>query len=289
MSYNQKLINVSFALASGSFGDSGGNTANITGLRVSVHIEVAGGPQQSHMELAIYGLPLSMMNQLTTFGSNYLLQQKNGVQVFAGEAGGQMSLVFQGNIFQAWVDAQALPQVCLRVVATPGSFYNSMPQTPLSFQGPTPAATVAQKIAGYLGMQFENNGVKTVLSNPYYASDAVSMIRKLAQHGGFDFIMDKGTLAITPVGTSRSGDTPSIAPPKMVGYPIFISNNLVVKSIFDPTIKYNGDIQVTSSLTPANGKWRVSKLEYDLESKVPHGRWFNVMTCVKSSDTAPAS
>jgi hypothetical protein len=51
------------------------------------------------------------------------------------------------------------------VVATPGVFFNVAPQTPISFRGPTPAATIAQKIAGLLGATFENNGVNTVLTN----------------------------------------------------------------------------------------------------------------------------
>jgi hypothetical protein len=31
---------------------------------------------------------------------------------------------------------------------------------------------------------------------------------------------------------------------------------------------------VQSTLTPANGKWIVSRLNYDLESMTPNGKWF---------------
>jgi hypothetical protein len=283
MSFSQKLIDVSFSLANGNF-SGGGNSYVASGLRVSCHIDMRGGAAQSHMELAVYGLPLSAMNALTTFGTQYNQQSKNGVLVEAGDASG-MSLVFQGNIYQAWVDAQAMPQVCLRVVATPGNFYNVKPQKPLSFSGATPASTVAQQIASNLGMSLENNGVTTILSNPYFASDGVSQIRKLAEHAGFDFIMDKGVLAITPAGKARSGGAVLIAPPKMVGYPIFVSNTIVVKAQFDPSVKYQGLIQVQSDLAPACGTWKVTKLEYDLESKVPHGKWFMVMTGITTQST----
>ena len=289
LSLSPKKIDVSFSLASGTFGDSGSNTANVTGLRVTCHVLNRGGAGQSNMELAIYGLPLSIMNQLTTFGTNYQLQQKNGVTVSAGDADSGMSVVFQGNIFQAWVDGQSQPNVCLRVVATPGTFYNAKPQTPLSYPGAVSAATIANTIAGYLGLTLENNGVNTVVSNPYYASDAISMITELAEHAGFDWTIDKSVLAITPKGKGRAGDPPLIsAQTGMVGYPIFVSNNLVVRSVFNPNIKYQGFIKIQSDLTPANGTWKVGKIEYELESKVPHGKWFNVMTCQSQNSQAAA-
>jgi hypothetical protein len=96
MAFSPKLINVSFSLASGNF-NGGGNTANISGLRVSCHIVANGGASQSQLELAIYGLPLSVMNALTTFGTQYNQQTKNQITVQAGDASG-MSLVFIGNI-----------------------------------------------------------------------------------------------------------------------------------------------------------------------------------------------
>ena len=286
MTFSPKLINVSFSLKNGVF-EGGGNTANVSGLRVVCHIETRGGDSQSLLDLAVYGMPLSEMNALTTFGPTYLSQSKNGVIVQAGDASG-MSTVFIGNIYIAYVDAQAMPQVCLRVRATPGSFYNVKPQTPLSFSGPTPAATIAQKIADSIGATLENNGVNTVLSNPYYASDAISQIRKLAQHAGFDWILDKGTLAITPPGQARAGAAVLISPKTgMVGYPIFVSPNIVVKNLFNPDVKYQGLIQVQSELTPACGTWKVIKLDLDLESNVPHGRWFLTAEAINAKSVTP--
>jgi hypothetical protein len=154
----------------------------------------------------------------------------------------------------------------------PGALLNVKPQVPLSFQGPTPASTIAQKLAGYLGMTPENNGVNAVLTNPYYASDAVSKIRMLAEHAGFDWIMDRGVLAITPPGQARAGDPVLISPQTgMSGYPEFVSPNVVVKALFNPNVRYLGLIQVQSELTPACGIWKVIKLDLDLESKVPQG------------------
>lgn len=284
MSLGPNLINVSFSLQSGTFGDSGGNTANLSGYRVSCSIETFAGYQNANARVAIYGLSLSMMNQLTTLGSQLYLQAKNGMQIFAGSAGGAMSLVFQGNIFNAWVDANAQPQVCLRVDASPGAFYNAMPQTPLSFSGATPATTVAKQIAGYLGVNFVNNGVTAVLSNPYFSSDAISMLQKLSEHAGFEYVLEKGTLTITAAG-SNSGKTVQIAPPQMVKYPSFVSNQVIVESVFNPNINVADLMQITSSLTAASGTWKIFKKAHDIESKVPHGKWFSKFWGNPTTDT----
>jgi hypothetical protein len=55
--------------------------------------------------------------------------------------------------------------------------------------------------------------------------------------------------------------------------------------LFNPAVKYLGAIEVKSDLTPANGKWKVVRLEYQLESMVPHGRWEMDMEGVQIGET----
>jgi hypothetical protein len=289
MAFSQKLLSATFALAQGTFGDTGSNTFTASGVRTTCHIDAMGGAKNSNMELAVYGLPLSVMNQLTTYGTNFNEQGKNGVSVSAGDASG-LSLVFQGNIFFAWVDAQSQPQVALRVVAQPGAFFNVANQAPISFRGATPAATIAEKIAGLLGATFENNGVTTVLTNPYYYSDAITMIRRLSEDAGFEWILDKGTLAIVPPGQSRQSAAVAISPQTIMdGYPQWVSNLLVVKCLFSPEFTMLGNVSVQSSLTPAAGMWRISKIEHDLEARMPHGKWFSTLSCVPVKFMTPAT
>jgi hypothetical protein len=167
-----------------------------------------------------------------------------------------------------------MPQVCLRIDASPSAGWNVAPQTPISFAGPTPAATIPQQIAASMGLSFVNNGVNTVLSNPYYASDAVSQIQSLAEHAGFGWIIDNGTLAITPPG-GTSGKTVQVSPlTGMVGYPIFESNQIIIKMMFNSDVNLQDVMQVQSDLTPACGSWVVFKKEVDIEALTPHGKWF---------------
>ena len=118
--------------------------------------------------------------------------------------------------------------------------------------------------------------------------ESVSMIRNLAEDAGFEWIMDKGVLAITLPGQTRAGDPVLISPQTgMVGYPTFVSPNIVVKALFNPNVKYQDLIQVQSELTPAYGIWKVIKLDLDLEAKVPHGKWFLIAEAINAKAVTP--
>ncbi len=65
----------------------------------------------------IYGLPLSVMNQLCTFGQVLTTTGKNIVTVSAWEDGASPTVVFKGTITSASVDGQAQPNVGLHVEA----------------------------------------------------------------------------------------------------------------------------------------------------------------------------
>ena len=121
MSFAQQLINVQFNMANGQFSDGGGNSYLAKGLRCRVHIENAGGASNFQMELAIYGLPLSVMNQLSTVGTRAFKMYKNSICVEAGDENG-MTLIFGGAITTAFVDAEGMPDVAFRVAASPGAF-----------------------------------------------------------------------------------------------------------------------------------------------------------------------
>lgn len=134
MAFTQKLIDVQLNLANGQF-QGGGNTVTVSGLRVSFTGTFVGGQEQGTAEISIYGLPLQLMNQMSTVGTQLNLQNKNNVAVLAGDAETGMSVVFEGTIFSAFVDAQAMPDVAFRIYAKPGLYHAVVPATPISVRG----------------------------------------------------------------------------------------------------------------------------------------------------------
>ncbi|KAA1174649.1 hypothetical protein FP026_29630 [Rhizobium tropici] len=273
MSFTQKKIEVVFKLANGQF-EGGGNTATISGARVSCAITNTGGASQGEMIMGIYGLPLSMMNQLSTVGTQYLKMYKNQISVYAGDDETGMSLVWNGQILTASVDAQSMPNVCFRVLSQPSPYDAVKPATPLSIRGSADVAGMMQNLAKQMGYGFENAGVTAKLSNPYYAGTAWKQALAIARHAGIDMIVERGVMAIVPSDKARDGDAVLISRETgMIGYPQFTQTNVALTALYNPAVKFLGNIEVKSDLTPANGKWKVIRLAYQLESMVPHGRW----------------
>ena len=290
MAFTQKLINVSFSLAAGAF-SGGGNTAQITGLRVSALIEMNGAVSSGTMQLAIYGLPLQLMNQLSTVGTQLDQQGKNQVEVYAGDAESGMSLVYTGLIFNAYVDAQNMPDVCFRLTGSPsGGFHAANPVPPTSKAGPQDVSPMMKNLAGLMGLQFEDNGVNVKLTNPYYPGSAWEQAVKIARHANIHLFVERGTLAISPIGKPRPGNVVISRETGMVAYPAFRDAAIIVRALFNPAVSVGSSMTVQSDLTPANGNWLIKKIVYELESKMPKGRWFMTLEGVpQKGDTDPAS
>ncbi len=64
----------------------------------------------------------------------------------------------------------------------------------------------------------------------------------------------------------------------MIGYPTYQQSGVVVRSLFNPAMKFGSQIKVESELTPANGLWNVYGLNYSLSSQLPDGPWEMVMS-----------
>lgn len=278
MSFTRKRIDVSLSMAAGNFG-SGGNSATITGHRVLAYIFAAGGQTLTSMECAIYGLPLSLMNQLTTMGTQYTTINKNSISLSAYEEGKSPALVFKGTIFRCFPDMRALPQACLRIFAQAGLIERVMQAQPTSIQGSADVAQVMQQVAKKAGLQFENSGVNTKVVNPYLWGSPGLQIRHLAEMAGVEHIIDRGTVAIWPPDQPRQGGGSTISPQTgMIGYPTYTDAGLEVRTLFDPSIQYGSQVTVQSDLTPACGTWQIINLEYTLEAEVPRGRWECLLT-----------
>ena len=287
MAFSQKRISVEFELANGQF-EGGGNTAEVFGLRVSCTI-VNAGQGSGQAEISIWGLPLALMNQLSTVGSQYLQMYKNGISVLAGDDETGQNVVWTGSIVYAYVDAQAMPDVCFRISSLPGVFHAAKPIPPLTIKGSGDASQMMKSLAGQMDLAFEDAGVKVKFANPYYPGTAWTQALAIARDGGFDVGIDRGTMVITPPGKARNSDTVLIsADTGMVGYPFFQQAFVLVRALYNPAVKYQGKVQIQSDLTPANGTWKVNRLEYQLESMMPHGKWFMVLECIAVDASAPA-
>jgi hypothetical protein len=288
MSFAQKRIEVTINLANGNFSIGGGNTADIAGLRIACHIQAFAAVDQGNMEMAIFGLPLSLMNQLSNVGNRYTKDSPNDILVSAGDDETGMHVVFAGHIYSAYVDARAMPQVAFRIDAKPGYFHQIKPADPISVQGSADVAGLMSQIAGKMGVGFENAGVVAKLANPYFGGTLMMQAAQIAEHAGIEWILDRKTLAIMSPGKPRAGGAVLISPQTgMVGYPQFNENQVIVQTLWNPAIQFGGLVEIKSDLTAACGTWIVRSLDHYLEAQVPRGKWFSIVSSYFEGEATP--
>lgn len=291
MSYVERKINLTITLqapASGqnpnpTFAGTNANTLKIlgggnnpAGLRISAAIVKAGGRGLTTAEVRIYGLPLSIMNQLSTLGLPILYYVgRNLITIEAGDDQSGMATLFQGVITQAWADLEGAPEAVFTVMAFVGALQTTTPTPATSYPGGADVATIMQGLASRGGFNFQNNGVQVRLANPYFWGSIMAQIQACAEAADVAYIIDDNALVIWPKNGSRGGLVPKVAPGAgLVGYPRYTSQGVAFRCEFTPSIGFGSQVELDTSITPAKGTWNIYKLTYDLECQEPDGHWF---------------
>ena len=259
----------------------GGNTVTLpAGLRMMANIQNAGGLSDGTLDLTIWGMTRSLMNQLATLGIQINLLPKNPITLTAGVAG-KMSTAFIGNITAAEADFNAMPEPSFRITAHTLGAFSTAPAAATSYQGSTSVAEIMSSFATKMGLRFENSGVDVTLKNQVFTGSYRDQARRCVQNAGILWNSGEGgVLAIWPRTGSRGGLIPVIAPPpkgSMIGFPKYNAYGVAVRNLYDPTIGYGQKVRVESSvLTP--GEYVVIGLNHSLACEMPGGPWETQIT-----------
>lgn len=282
MTFIRRKIELTFILGLGVFGESGEDTVVVSGQRVYCTVLSNLGPRQGTANLRVYGLTRSLLNQLSSLNKVAQVQRKNRIIIKAGDDKAGLSVVFDGQIMLSQIDMAAYPNVALVVEAIGGALERLKVMEPISYPVSADAAVILSDLAYKMGMDFENGGVSVQLATPYYAGSLMEQAEACARDANIDMFTTTGSegrtlMVITPKGVARGGLIPLISPETgLVGYPSYSSSlsGLSVKCVFNPQLRMQGLVQVSSDLQVANGQWRIFNIAHELESEVPGGQWF---------------
>lgn len=272
---NKKQLRFVVTLGTGKFGSSNNDTITMQGFRAIADIEKAGGMMMGTLRAKVFGVKQSDMNSVTTLQWKAGLLIPNTVEVFAID-GAAETLVFAGNIVNAWADYQNMPDVFLHIQAQ-SAFFNALKAIPpRSFKGGVDVASVMAQIARDLGYTFENNGVTTQLTDIYLPNTGMEQAKDLARAAGCDLYLDDKILAITPPNVPRKVIVPLISPASgLVGYPTFDGVGVNFQTLFNPAVTFGGSIKLETDVQQAAGEWVVTSINHRLESEKPGGVWFS--------------
>ena len=274
---NKKQLRFVVTLGTGKFGSSNNDQITMQGFRAIADIDKAGGMMMGTLRAKIFGVKQADMNSVTTLQWKAGLLIPNTVEVFAID-GAAETLVFAGNIVNAWADYQSMPDVYLHIQAQ-SAFFNALKAIPpRSFKGRVDVASVMAQIARDLGYIFENNGVTTRLTDIYLPNTGMEQAKDLARSAGCDLYLDDKILAITPPNVPRKVIIPLISPASgLVGYPTFDGVGVNFQILFNPAVTFGGSVKLETDVQQAAGEWVVTSVGHRLESEKPGGAWFSTI------------
>jgi len=257
---NKKQLRFVITLGTGKFGSSNNDQITLQGFRAIADIDKAGGMMMGTLRAKIFGVKQVDMNSVTTLQWKPGTLIPNTVEVFAID-GAAETLVFAGNIVNAWADYQSMPDVYLHIQAQ-SAFFNALKAIPpRSFKGRVDVASVMAQIARDLGYTFENNGVTTQLTDVYLPNTGMEQAKDLARAAGCDLYLDDKILAITPPNVPRKVIIPLISPASgLVGYPTFDGVGVNFQTLFNPAVTFGGSVKLETDVQQAAGEWVVTSV-----------------------------
>jgi hypothetical protein len=239
-------------------------------------------PVKNTCRVKIYGMSEELMNLCTVVPALsgktlYPAHKKVYLLVEGGDFFG-LSRIFVGEITEAYASYQSPPNMCFHIDAATGHYPHLATALPRGYAGPTAVEQIVSDIASAIGYSFQNNGFHATISNPYLTGSAMEQLRQLHAAVPMEMQVDDLGIYIAPKGTPRiqAGQVPFISPSTgLVEYPIFDKHGLRFSTLYNPGIVYGGQVYVQSSIVAATGYWKVEKLEHELESNNPSGKWLS--------------
>lgn len=277
---NRKILKVTLTVLGETkefTSSEGSNQLSATGLRIAANIISGNGSVMPNAQIKIYGLKFENMLNLLRLQWHTLQALMSTVKLEAGEEGGNLSIVYEGNITFAYPDMTAAPNVALTIESM-ASVVESLQvkSLPDEIKDSIDAAALIETICGRMGYVFENHNNASHMINGTYEGSDLNRIRTICAACDFDLYTEKNLIAISPKGVARKIPMPVITPKSgLVGYPTPDLRGIKFKCLYDKSLRFGGLVEVKDSeITVCNNKWRVYGLTISLDSETQKGNWF---------------
>ena len=267
----QKTIRATIILGEGEFED-GTNTRVIEGLAITVDVTKNGLPEKHSAKIEIFNMALADMEKLTFLSFLALESRKNKILIEAGEKGGDLSVVFKGDITSAFADFSGAPDITFKIEAITAGWSVQMGTSPTSVNGSMPAADLIRQFATEAGFGFINEGVSDSVQNATYNGSPVTKAQAVADEIGAELLIDDENMTLLPWDKTRGEAVVVSANSGMIGYPSFNGDGIECDCFYNPKLQLAGQIKVESIVPKATGYWKIIKLTHRL-SAYTSGEW----------------
>lgn len=275
--YTQKDIAVTVAM-------DGQEAITFKDFAVSVSIDKSGCPAYPKASVVLKGLSLNTMERLTHLGFKSFSLKRNKINISAGQKGKTLSVIFKGEIVNAWADFNAAPSPVFKIEANCGLFPALIPQPPISVNGNQTVTGLIDQITKEIGYTLENNDITASIKDCIIDGDPVTKMRRIVDAVGVDLIFDdEKVVLIKNHGTRKTqGSVPLInATNGMIGYPTFTNNGINVSTFFRPDLRIGANFKLETIVPRASGTWKITGLRHELCANDPGSQsWKTNITAI---------
>lgn len=282
-SFQRRRLRLTFQLVTGSFNKDGQpDTVVLEDFRCRVEITAPGGYEFAMCHARIFGIDKETMDRLTIINFMNVEVMRNALTIEATDNEGQFVKIFVGDIIQGTPDYNAAPDVPFVVEARSGLVSSLAPSTASSFPGVRKVSDIIETLADEVGLDIDDNGVTTTLTDQYLYGTAIQKIQRIALNANIQYwyLPEEGVLAIAPMGVARD-KYPTVkysVSTGLVKWPIKIKVGIEFTALFSPQVMHGCRITMESSVPVCNGDWYIVSMTHHLDSEMPGGAWFTNFT-----------
>lgn len=244
---------------------------------MQVSVQKQGAPELPKAHVSIYGLSERQMAQLTMLSFDALSLRRNVIEIAAGDAGGELSVVFQGEIMQSAPDMNAAPSPVMQIEAITAAYPKLTPLGPYAVSGEQSVDSLMGSFAEQASMTYAGYGVSTSLKDCVISGDPISKAEWVASTIGADLVLDGQEMSLVMPGSAIGEAVPlsqaEIINPETgeIGYPSFDSMGIQVTCLFRPELRVAGLMRISSGMPRATGLWKIYSVAHDLAANCPSG------------------
>lgn len=279
-----RAVDVTFRLLSQAFGPNGEDTVTLSGLRVHAEVTQARFPTAESATVRIEGMTPDVMNRLSMAAPDPTRQSASELILTTQDGAGGSALIFQGGVTLAYVDYTNAPNVAFVAQAFSTVLPNAMTATPTGYRGAVSTGQVLATIASKAGLTLHNQGVTTLLHDPYFHGSPGQQLSQCLETVPLCAGLGRGQLSVWPATVSATQALSVSAETGLIGYPAWSAGGLALRMLFNPLVSFNSLIALHSRYQPAGwgqqngpvpvGLWIASQVRHTLQTETPHGAWF---------------
>lgn len=271
MAFTEKSLQLTFSGAASGI-------LSVSGLRAIANVQASEGRLGSQAQVKIWGLSMGQMNSYSTKLSAGVGVDQFEIVIEAGDLGSNLTSVVQAPIWQSYIDLGDAPESAFVVNAT-GIYLGTTTLAAQSRPGAQNAEALIASLCAAAGLTFSNpSGARAVLRNQSTYGSALDQIDQIADAAQFGWTLNGNTIVIWTRGKPVDNTVIDVGPgttPRMVGYPQFWEQGIIVTSLFNPQVHLHQQMNVIgSTLKNANGLWDIVNVQHSLSTMVDRGPWF---------------